>query len=126
MKHFGNCSMEEFLKQSVKFRAPFTEWVKAVGAADIFARFKGNLHEDATDEEIAEAVNAFIGDMEAAALEKAPDLTIEVLKLATFDDGEEHPFADYEKAAMEMYLNQEVRGFFVRMLKPSLTTSSEH
>ena len=126
MKHFGNCSMEEFLKQSVKFRAPFTEWLKTVGAADIYNNYKGTLSEGAKDEEIAEAFNAFIGDIEAAALEKAPDLTIEVLKLATFDDGEEHPFADYEKAAIEMYLNRDVRGFFVRMLKPSLTTSSKH
>lgn len=124
MKHFGNCTMEEFLKQTVKFRAPFTEWLKAVGAADIYNRYKGKLSEDATNEEIAEAFNAFVGDIEAAALEKCPELTIEVLKLATFDDGEEHTFADYEKAAVEMYLNRDVRGFFVRTLKPSLTTSS--
>lgn len=124
MKHFGNCSMEEFLKQTVKFRAPFTEWLKAVGAADIYARYKGKLSEDASNDEIAVAFNDFIGDIESAALEKCPDLTIDVLKLATFDDGEEHTFADYEKAAIEMYLNRDVRGFFVRTLKPSLTTSS--
>lgn len=125
MKHFGNCSMEEFLKQSVKFRAPFTEWLKAVGAADIYNGHKSKLSDDATNEELAEAFNAFIGDIETAALEKCPDLTIEVLKLATFDDGEEHTFADYEKAAIDMYLDRDVRSFFVRTLKPSLTTSSK-
>lgn len=124
MKHFGNCSMNEFLTQSVKFRAPFTEWLKAVGAADIYKRYKGTISEDATNDEIAERFDAFIGELETAALEKCPELTIEVLRLATFDDGEDHPFADYEKAAIEMYLNRDVRGFFVRTLKPSLTTSS--
>ena len=124
MKHFGNCTMEEFLTQSVKFRAPFLEWLKTVGASDIYARHHGNLADDATDAETAAEFEAFIGEIEAAALEKCPDLTITVLRLATFEDEEEHTFNDYEKAALEMYLNSGVRGFFMRALRPALKSSS--
>lgn len=125
MKTFVNCTMEEFLTQSVKFRAPFVEWLKAVNASEVYKKTQGSISDGATGEEIATAFNEFIGALEAASLEHL-ELTMQVLRIATFteNDTELPPFPEYQKAAIEMYLNKEVRGFFVRVLKSSLTTSS--
>lgn len=126
MKNFTNCTGEEFMAQAVKFRAPFVAWLKAVNASEIYHKTQGNIPEDATEEQVATAFNDFVGEIEAAALE-CRELTMQVLRIATFneDDSEPYTFPEYQKAALEMYLNRDVRGFFVRVLKSSLTTSSE-
>ena len=127
MKNFTNCTPDEFAVQSVKLRVPLLAWLKAVGAADIRKKYAAAIPDDASDEERLRATLAFLGEVQNAALEKCPDLTREVLCIATFtdpDDYANHPFPEYVDAAYEMYMNKAVRDFFTRSLYPSLTTFS--
>ena len=38
MKHFANCTPDEFMAQIVKFRTPFVNWLETIGFAEIRAR----------------------------------------------------------------------------------------
>ena len=128
MKHLGNCPINEFMAQAMKFRGPFIEWVKATGADEIRQRMSDSMGDNPEEKEIAEAFNDMIAEIEDACLEKCPELTAEVLRIATFTDSPDDEvltMTEYENAAIEMYLNRNLRNFFSRYLRQSRKTSSK-
>ena len=128
MKNFSNCSYDEFVAQITKFRAPFLDWIKQTNAAEIRKKHIGALPDDATLEQRVAAHNAFVGEVEIAALEKCPDLTRELLCIATFTDPADfgsRSMNEYIEAAFDMYGNKVTRDFFTLWLTPKLTTSSK-
>ena len=131
MKNFANCSPEEFMAQAVKFRAPFIQWVEEIGIHEIRAR-RPEGFDEMKDKEKADAVSQMatenMGEILAIALEKNPELTKEVMRLATFTEPEDfnkHTMVEYIAAILEMIGSQEVRGFFTFYLTPKLKTSSK-
>lgn len=130
MKHFANCSPDEFMAQVVKFRAPFVEWIEKIGIPEIRAR-RPEGYEDMTAEEKREAINKIanenMGDILAIALEKNAEATKHLMCLATFTEPEDfnkHTMVEYISAILAMLASEEVRGFFMFYLAPVLKSST--
>lgn len=120
MKHLGNCDYEEFMAQAVKMKEPLAEWLKETGAADIRDKYKTDSPDDAGN-----AALGFMAEMEIAAFRKCPELTKQLLCLATFsDEYDEKRKGDYIDAAYTMYLNRETRDFFMLCMRQKAVTSS--
>lgn len=138
MKHFGNCTPDEFFAQSMKFREPFVEWVKKIGIPEIRARrpagFDDKPENKLTPEELAERRDALIqianenmGEILLAAMQKDLEGTRNVMCLATFTEPEDfnkRTMTEYLKAIMEMLGNTEVKGFFTFFLAPLMKTGT--
>lgn len=131
MKTLANCTPTEFLKQCVKLRAPFADWLEKTGIPEIRAR-RPKGFDDLPDEEKAEAIreqgNENMADIIAAALEKDFDGTINVMALCCFTDPKDidaHPMTEYLDAILEMFNSDAVRGFFMYYLRPKKATSSK-
>ena len=130
MKHFANCTPDEFMAQVVKFRAPFVEWIKEIGIPEIRARRPEGV-DTMTDEEKREAIpriaNENMGEILAAAMEKNMEATKNLMCLATFTepkDFNKHKMVEYISAILDMMRSEEVRGFFTFYLAPMLKSSS--
>lgn len=131
MKHFANCSPEEFMTQAVKFRGPFVDWVNEIGIVEIRKR-RPEGFEDMSDKEKVKAVREMatenMGEILANALEVDPDGTKAVMCLATFtapEDFNRHTMVEYLSAIFEMLGNSEVTGFFTYYIAPKLRTFSK-
>lgn len=124
MKHLGNCSYEEFMAAAVKMKEPLAKWLKETDAAGIRTRNMTNLPANPTTEESMDATRAFIAEMEIAAFRKCPDLTHELLGLATFTEYDDAHKGEYIDAALAMYADRVVRDFFTLSMRQSVTTST--
>ena len=125
MKHFANCTPDEFISQVVKFRGPFVDWVKEIGIPEIRAR-RPEGYEDMSQKEKVEAISKMaaenMGEIIAIALEKNPEATKNLMCLATFTDPGDfnnHTMVEYLTAIMQMLGNAEVKGFFTLYLAPA-------
>lgn len=125
MKHFANCTPDEFISQVVKFRGPFVDWVEEIGIPEIRAR-RPEGYEDMSQNEKVEAISkmaaANMGEIITIALEKNPEATKNLMCLATFTDPEDfnnHTMVEYLTAIMQMLGNAEVKGFFTLYLAPA-------
>lgn len=115
MKHLGNCAPGEFMARAGAIRGPFIEWSKAVDVEGLRARYLGALPKDAGAEARRAARGEYLCAVADAALDNCPELTRELLCLATFTEPERfeaRPMAAYLKAAMEMYSDGAIRDFF--------------
>lgn len=131
MKNLANCTPTEFMRQSMKLRAPFAAWLKKTGIPEIRKR-RPEGFDEMTDTEKAEALRAQsaenMTDIIAAALEKDYEGTVEVMALCCFVDPKDidaHPMAEYLEAIMQMFSSEAVRGFFMYYLRPGQGTSSK-
>lgn len=129
MKHFANCTPDEFMPQAMKFRRPFVAWLENIGVQEIRAR-RPKGFEKLSDKEKADALSRLAtentGEIIAAAFEKDMAATTEIMCLATFTDPKDfnkHTMVEYLRAIMEMLKSEEVRGFFMFYLAPMLRTS---
>lgn len=125
MKHFANCTPDEFISQVVKFRGPFVDWVNAIGIPEIRAR-RPEGYDDMDQKEKIEAISKLatenMGEIITIALEKNPEATKNLMCLATFTDPEDfnnHTMVEYLTAIMQMLGNAEVKGFFTLYLAPA-------
>lgn len=125
MKHFANCTPDEFMSQVVKFRGPFVDWVEEIGIPEIRAR-RPEGYEDMSHDEKVEAISKMsaenMGEIITIALEKNPEATKNLMCLATFTDPEDfnnHTMVEYLTAIMQMLSNAEVKGFFMLYLAPA-------
>lgn len=126
IKHFGNCKSDEFMPQALKFREPFAEWLKRIGAPGIRKRASQG-YDDLSPEEKLRVNNVYLGELLYEGMSAAPDLTRECLCIATFTDPDhfnDHSMVDYMEAAFAMYGNPTLRNFFTFFLAPILATSS--
>lgn len=131
MKHLANCAPTEFMAQCVKLRRPFQDWLEKTGIPEIrqrkpegFDAMKPEEQASALMEQGAEN----IGDILAAAMEKDPHGTAEIMALCCFtepEDVDKHPMPEYLDAIIEMFTNKAVRGFFMYFLKSKPRTSSK-
>lgn len=115
MKNLANCTIEEFMKTADKVRPLFKEWVTKTGARDPRDIIVEILPEDASRVQRLRAVESAIGSIMALSFEKAPELTRELLCVATFTDPKDftaHTLSEYHESVMEMYNNDSVRSFF--------------
>lgn len=126
MKHFANCTPDEFISQVVKFRGPFVDWVEEIGIPEIRAR-RPEGYEGMSQSEKVEAVSKLaaenMGEIITIALEKNPEATKNLMCLATFTDPKDfnsHAMVEYLSAIMEMLRNVEVKNFFTLYLAPVL------
>jgi len=120
MKHLANCTYEEFMAQALKMKDLLADWLKETGAADIRERHKTDNPDDAWS-----AALGFMAEMEIAAFRKCPELTKQLLCLATFsDEYDEKLKGEYIDAAYTMYLNRETRDFFTLSMRQTAATSS--
>ena len=126
MKHFANCTPDEFISQVVKFRDPFVNWVEEIGIPEIRTR-RPDGYEDMSQNEKVEAISKLaaenMGEIITIALEKNPEATKNLMCLATFTDPEDfnnHTMVEYLTAIMQMLGNAEVKGFFTLYLAPAL------
>ena len=122
MKHFANCTPDEFMSQVVKFRGPFVDWVKEIGIPEIRAR-RPDGYEDMSQEEKAKAISAMAAEntseIISIALEKNAEATKNLMCLATFTDPEDfnqHTMVEYFDAIMQMLSSTEVKNFFTLYL----------
>lgn len=125
MKHFANCTPDEFISQVVKFRGPFVEWVNDIGIPEIRAR-RPKGYDDMNQEEKAEAISKLaaenMGEIMSIALEKNAEATKNLMCLATFTDPADfnnHTMVEYLTAIMEILANTEVKSFFTLYLAPA-------
>jgi hypothetical protein len=125
MKHFANCTPDEFMSQVVKFRGPFVDWVKETGILEIRAR-RPEGYEDMEKEEKIKAITKMAtentGEIISIALEKNPEATKNLMCLATFTDPKDfnnHTMVEYLTAIMQMLGNTEVKDFFTFYLTPA-------
>lgn len=125
MKHFANCTPDEFISQVAKFRGPFVDWVEEIGIPEIRAR-RPEGYEDMSQNEKVEAISKMaaenMGEIITIALEKNPEATKNLMCLATFTDPEDfnnHTMVEYLTAIMQMLSNAEVKGFFTLYLAPA-------
>lgn len=128
MKHLANCTIDEFTAAAVKARPLFVEWVEKTGVRDPRETIIRNLPDDADRLRRILVNEAALGQVLAQAFEKAPDLTRQLLCLATFTAPEDfgaHTLTDYYQAATEMYNNDAVRSFFTWYVAPGLLTSTQ-
>lgn len=130
MKHFANCTPDEFISQVVKFRGPFVDWVEEIGIPEIRAR-RPEGYEDMSQSEKVEAISKLatenMGEIITIALEKNPEATKNLMCLATFTDPEDfnsHTMVEYLTAIMQMLGNAEVKGFFTLYLAPAFKSGS--
>ena len=130
MKHFANCTPQEFMAQAVKFRKPFVEWVEKVGIREIRSR-RPEGFDKLTDKEKSDAYAQIaldnMGEIIAAAMEKDMEGTVAIMCLATFTDPEDfnkHTMVEYLSAIMAMISSEEVRNFFTLYLSPTFKSSS--
>lgn len=126
MKHFANCTPDEFISQVVKFRGPFVEWIEEIGIPEIRAR-RPEGYEDMDQNERVEAISKLatenMGEIVTVALEKNAEATKNLMCLATFTDPKDfnsHTMVEYLSAIMEMLRNVEVKNFFTLYLAPVL------
>lgn len=126
MKHFANCTPDEFIQQVVKFRDPFVDWVNEIGIPEIRARRPEN-YENMSKEERAKAISKMaienMGQIISVALEKNPEATKNLMCMATFTDPADfnnHPMVEYLSAIMQILSSEEVKGFFTLYLAPIL------
>ena len=125
MENLSTCTIEEFMKAVTKIRPLFTEWVKKTEARDP----RESVTEDMTRAERLQAIEAALGRIMVSAFEKAPDLTRELLCLATFtppDEFNAYTLKEYYDAAIAMYNNDAVRSFFTSFVAQNPATSSKH
>lgn len=125
MKHFANCTPDEFISQVVKFRGPFMEWIEEIGIPEIRAR-RPEGYEDMDQNEKVEAISKLatenMGEIITIALEKNVEATKNLMCLATFTDPKDfnsHTMVEYLSAIMEMLRNAEVKNFFTLYLAPA-------
>lgn len=119
------------MSQAVKIRTPFAEWIKEIGIPEIRTRLPEGFDEMSPEEQVKAAnkqANENLGEIIAAALEKKPEETKDLICLATFTnvkDFNKHKMVEYLSALLEMMASEEVRDFFTFFLAPVLKTSSE-
>lgn len=125
MKHFANCTPDEFISQVVKFRNPFVDWVKEIGIPEIRARRPEGYNDMSQDEKvkaISKLAAANMSEIITIALEKNPEATKNLMCLATFTDPEDfnnHTMVEYLASIAEILGNVEVRNFFTLYLAPA-------
>lgn len=130
MKHFANCTPDEFMAQVVKFRVPFVEWVKEIGIPEIRKRRPDGFDDLSAEEKIEvarELGTENMGEILAIALEKNAEATKKLMCLATFTEPEDfnkHKMVEYLAAILEMMNSEEVRGFFTFYLAPMMKNGS--
>lgn len=130
MKNFANCNPEEFMAQAVRFRRPFIKWVNEIGISEIRAR-RPEGFDQMNDKDKGEAISRVaienVGEIIAAALEKSPEATKEIMCLSTFTDPKDfntHTMVEYISSIFEMLRSKEVRDFFTFYLAQRTKTSS--
>lgn len=130
MKHFANCTPDEFISQVVKFRGPFVNWVEEIGIPEIRARRpKGydGMSQDEKVKAISKMAAENMSEIITIALEKNLEATKNLMCLATFTDPEDfnnHTMVEYLAAIMQMLDNAEVRNFFTLYLAPAFKNGS--
>ena len=129
MKHFANCTPDEFMAQIVKFRTPFVNWLETIGFAEIRAR-RPEGFDAMDDDQKAEALKEIAADNTAdiimSAMEKDPAGTRRVMALSCFTDERDfntHTMVEYISAILAMFYSPEVRSFFTLFLGPTLRRS---
>lgn len=131
MKHFANCTPDEFMQQIVKFRKPFIDWVKEIGIPEIRARRPegfDNMSQDEKAEAISKLAADNMSDIIAAALEKDAEATKNVMCLATFTDPKDvntHTMVEYLAAIGQILKSTEIKDFFTLYLAPAFKTGSD-
>lgn len=130
MKHFANCTPDEFMTQVVKFRAPFVEWVNEIDIPGIRSR-RPDGYDGMSDEQKAEAISKMAAsnmrEIITSALEKNAESTKRVMCLATFTeekDFNKHTMVEYLSAILEMLDSKEVRNFFMLYLPPDFKSGT--
>lgn len=125
MKHFANCTPDEFIAQVVKFRGPFVDWVEEIGIPEIRAR-RPEGYDKMDQSEKVEAISKLgaenMSEIITIALEKNPEATKNLMCLATFTNPEDfnsHTMVEYLAAIAQMLGNVEVKGFFTLYLAPA-------
>ena len=119
MKTLANCTPREFMRQTVKMRKPFAEWLERTGISEIRKRMPEGFDEmdvDAQTRALSEQGRRNLQDMLFTAFEKDEEGTLNVLALCCFIEPEqidEYSMADYFKAVLEMLNNEVVRDFFM-------------
>lgn len=122
MKHLGNCTPTEFLKQAMAMRQPLKEWLERTGIPAIRARKPENLEEmdaDQRREAMIEQARRNMPDIIQAALEKDYEGSVALLCMATFTepkDFDTHTIAEYMAAINAVLSNEGVKGFFTLYL----------
>lgn len=125
MKHFANCTPDEFMSQVVKFRGPFVDWINEIGIPEIRARRPEGYDSMSKEEKISaisKLANENMGEIISIALEKNAEATKNLMCLATFTDPEDfnsHTMVEYLTAIMEILGNETVKGFFTLYLAPN-------
>lgn len=129
MKNLANCTIDEFISTAVKARPLFVEWVSKTGVRDPRETIVDKITDDSQRLDRIRVTEWTIGEIMATAFEKAPDLTRELLCLATFTDPDDygsHTIAEYYTAAMEMYNSDVVRSFFTSFVARNPMISIVH
>lgn len=122
MKSLANCTPTEFLKQAMRIRAPFKEWLNHTGIPEI-RKHVAEVDNDIPEEEkvklaIQQGQKNF-SEMMSAALEKDFDATIDLICLFTFTeraDFDSNPFPEYLAAILDCLRSEAVRDFFMLYL----------
>jgi len=129
MKHLGNCTNTEFLRQAMKIRGPLQAWLKRTGIPAIRTRRPADFEpmtpeaEAALPPEEQEARRAVLirqarentADIIDAALRMDFENTIDLICMATFHERSEfddHPLPEYLEAIGEIMRSEAVVSFF--------------
>lgn len=119
MKTLANCTPREFMRQTVKLRKPFSEWLEKTGISEFRKRRPEGLDEMAVDEQTKALTlqsRRNLQDMLFTAFEKDEEGTLNVLALCCFvepEQADEYTMAEYIKAVLDMLNNEVVRDFFM-------------
>lgn len=119
MKTLANCNAREFMRQTLKLRKPFAEWLENTGIAEIRRRRPEGFDEmdvDAQTKALSEQGRRNLRDMLFTAFEKDEAGTLNVLALCCFIEPEqidEYSIAECFGAVIEMLNNEVVRDFFM-------------
>ncbi|MBR2572042.1 MAG: hypothetical protein IKE30_07925 [Clostridia bacterium] len=129
MKTFLNCTPNEFIAQAVKLRAPFAAWIEKTGMSEIFRRVPegiGAMDGEEKSAALRRQNDLNLADAIAAALEKDPQGTLEVLSVCCFAEASpDRPMRDYLEAFFEMLKDETIRSFFLLYTRSAAGSSSK-
>ena len=123
MKHLGNCSPKEFLRQTNRIRREAERWLdltKLMRLRRPLPEGLDELDEAARRAAVAERVRESVRGMLDAVLEEHPDETAELLGLMCFIEPEEleaHNMAELIGSLGEMLGSQEIMDFFTSLAR---------
>lgn len=130
MKHLGNCSPREFLRQTNRIRREVEKWLNLTKLMALRKSMPEGLNDMGEAERraaVASRVRESARAMLDAILEAHPDETAELLGLMCFiEPGEldKHPMSELIGALGEMLGSQEIVDFFTSLARWGRTNTS--